>query len=134
MIIEDVALIVKSPSPIPHPLNVWSQPPTLLYQGQNLYNISYRGQNTNSVLSSTYVHLPGGYVQLKPVETDSIALQVTAHLKAATDLRFSVLITYRFANESHRYTFAPPYVFEVIFAKASNWNPYHLQAGQLQKG
>lgn len=131
MIIEEVALVVKPASPIPHPLNVWSVPPSLMYQSENLYNMAYAGQSTNAVLPATYVHLPGGNVQLKPLESDSIALQVTPHLIAATALRFSILITYRFANESLRYTFSPPYIFEVIFAKSSNWNPYHLQDGRL---
>ncbi len=134
MIIEEVALVVKPASPIPHPLNVWSVPPSLTYQGENLYSTAYGGENTNTVLPATYVHLPGGNVQLKPLESDSIALQVTPHLIAATALRFSVQITYRFANQSHRYTFSPPSIFEVIFAKSSNWIPYHLQGGRLLQG
>ncbi len=134
MIIEEVALVVRQTPPIPHPLNVWVQPPSILYQSGNLYSVSYRGQEGNAVLPATYAHLPGGKAQLKPVETDSLLVQVVTDLVAATALRFSVQITYRFANEAHRYTFTPPYVFEIVFAKASNWNPYHLQGGQLVKG
>ncbi len=133
MIIEEVALVVKQTPPIPHPLNVLIQPPSLIYQSDNVYSAVYRGQDTGAILPATYVRLPGGNVQLKPIETDSLLLQVVPHLVAATDLRFGVQITYRFANESYRYTFVPPYVFEVVFAKASNWNPYHLQGGQFVK-
>lgn len=135
MIIEEVALVVKQTPSTPVPLNVLAQPPSLIYQNQsgNLYNVGYQGQPVNSVLPATYVHLPGGEVQLRPIETDSLYLQVTPRLVTAIDLRFSVRITYRIANEARRYTFTPPYVFEVVFAKAWNWNPYQLQAGRLVK-
>jgi hypothetical protein len=135
MIIEEVALVVKQIPSTPLPLNVLAQPPSLLYQNTsgNLYNVGYQGQRVNAVLPATYVHLPGGYVQLKPIETDSLYLQVTPRLVTAIDLRFSVRITYRIANEARRYSFTPPYVFEVVFAKAWNWHPYHLQNGLLVK-
>ena len=133
MVIEEVALVVKQTPAIPPTLNVLSQPPSLVYQSGNLYSVIYGGQNVNAVLPATYVHLPGGNVQLKPNEPDSLLLQVIPHLVAAIDLRFSVQITYRIANESRRYTFMPPYIFEVVFAKAWNWHPYHLQDGRLVK-
>jgi hypothetical protein len=133
MIIEEVALVVKQTPSTPEPLNVLAQPPSLLYQSGNLYNVDYQGQRVNAVLPATYVHLPGGYVQLRPIETDSLYLQVTPRLVTAIDLRFSVQITYRIANEARRYSFTPPYVFEVVFAKAWNWHPYQLQDGRLVK-
>ncbi len=133
MIIEEVALVVKQTPSTPLPLNVLAQPPSLVYQSGNLYNVGYQGQRSNAVLPATYVHLPGGYVQLKPLEPDSLYLQVTPRLMTAIDLRFSVRITYRIANEARRYSFTPPYVFEVVFAKAWNWHPYHLQDGRLVK-
>jgi hypothetical protein len=136
MIIEEVALVVKQTPSTPLPLNVLAQPPSLLYQNQsgNLYNVGYQGQQrVNAALPATYVHLPGGYVQLRPIETDSLYLQVTPRLVTAIDLRFSVRITYRIANEARRYSFTPPYVFEVVFAKAWNWHPYQLQDGRLVK-
>jgi hypothetical protein len=132
MIIEEVALVVKQTPSTPPILNVLAQPPSLVYQ-DNLYNVGYQGQRINAVLPATYVHLPGGYVQLKPIETDSLLVQVTPRLVRAIDLRFSVQITYRIANDSRRYTFMPPYIFEVVFAKAWNWHPYHLQDGRLVK-
>jgi hypothetical protein len=135
MIIEEVALVVKQTPSTPVPLNVLAQPPSILYQNQsgNLYNVDYQGQRVNAVLPATYVHLPGGYVQLRPIETDSLYLQVTPRLVTAVDLRFSVQITYRIANEARSYSFTPPYVFEVVFAKTWNWHPYHLQDGRLVK-
>jgi hypothetical protein len=95
--------------------------------------VGYQGQRVNAVLPATYVHLPGGYVQLRPIETDSLYLQVTPRLVTAIDLRFGVRITYRIANEARRYSYTPPYVFEVVFAKAWNWHPYQLQDGRLVK-
>lgn len=133
MIIEQIALVVEQLPSIPHPLNVWSQPPSLVYQSGNLFSVTYGGQDVHAVLSSTYVPLPGGHMQLKPIETDSLLLQIVPHLIAATALRFSLQITYHIANELRRYTFNPGYVFEVIFAKVQNWNAYHLQGGQLVK-
>lgn len=134
MLLEEVALVVEQTPSIPHPLNVLVQPPSVGYEGGNLYKVIYRGEEVDAVLPAVYAHLPGGFAQLKPLETDSLLLQVVPRLVAATDLRFSIKITYRFANESRRYTFTPPYVFEVIFANASNWNPYRLQGGRLEKG
>jgi hypothetical protein len=135
MIIEEVALVVKQTPSTPEPLNVLAQPPSLLYENTsgNLYNVDYQGQRVNAALPASYVHLPGGYVQLKPTETDSLYLQVTPRLATATDLRFSLRITYRIANEARRYSFTPPYVFEIVFAKAWNWHPYQLQGGHLMK-
>jgi len=134
MIIEQVALVVEQLPSIPHPLNVWSQPPSLVYQSGNLFSVTYGGQDVHAVLPATYVPLPGEHMQLKPVETDSLLMRIIPHVIAATALRFSLQITYRFANESRRYTFNPGYVFEVVFAKTPNWNTYHLQDGQLVKG
>ena len=133
MIIEDVALVVKQIPETPNTLNVWSQPPSLLYQSGNLYSVNYGGQDVNAVLHAIYVHLPLGHVQLHPVETDSLYLQIVPRVKIATDLRFSMQITYRIANEAQEHTFTPPYVFEVVFAKASNWHSFHLEHGQLVK-
>lgn len=133
MIIEQVALVVEELPSIPHPLNVWSQPPSVVYQSGNLFRVTYAGQDVHTVLPATYIPQPGGQMQLKPLETDSLLLQITPHLIVATALRFSLQITYHIANELRRYTFNPGYVFEVIFAKVSNWNTYHLQDGQLVK-
>ena len=133
MLFEDVALVVKQIPATPKPLNVWSQPPSLLYQGGNLYSVNYGGEDVNAVVHAIYVQRPFGHVQLFPTESDSIYLQVVPHLKIATDLRFSIQITYRIANEKERHIFTLPYVFEVVFAKASNWHSFHLEHGQLVK-
>lgn len=134
MIIEQVALMIQQAAVTPNPLNVWVQPPSLVYQSGNLYNAVYWGQDSGTVVPATYVRLPAGWVQLQPLETDTIQLQVTPQLRIATTLRFSIRIIYRYANEAQVHIFTFPKVFVVIFAKASNWHPYHLQDGQFVAG
>jgi hypothetical protein len=50
------------------------------------------------------------------------------------DLKFKVTITYRFADENWLRRFTMPYVFEVVFSDALNWQPYSLQGGRLLPG
>ncbi len=133
MLIENVDLVVKQTPSIPFPLNALSQPLSTTYQSVNLYSFAYRGEAANAVLPGFYVRLPGGNAELKPLETDSLILQVIPHLLVAEALRFNIQITYRFANEAQRFTFTFPYTFEAIFAKVSNWNAYQFQGGRLVK-
>jgi hypothetical protein len=132
MIIEDVSLLVEGAAPPPNPLRVWLKGAPLEYTA-NPFSADYAGQQGNGVLAARYAGpVPEGHVQLNPGESDELAIQVRS--PSPVDLKFRVAITYRIANEDQLRRFTMPYVFEVVFSDALNWQPYTLQGGRLLPG
>lgn len=129
MIIEDVALVVVSAKPPPDPLRVWLKGAPLEYTA-NPFTALYLGQQRDATIAAQYGGpVPEGHVQLSPGESDEFAIQVRS--RSRVDLKFQVAITYRIADQDQLRRFTMPYVVEVVFSDALNWQPYTLQGGRL---
>jgi hypothetical protein len=129
MIIEEVSLLVVGATPPPNPLRIWLKGAPLEYTA-NPFKAEYTGQQRDGVIVARYAgQVPEGHVQLNPGESDELAIQVRS--RSLADLRFKVAITYRIAGDDQLHRFTVPYVFEVVFSDALNWQPYSLQGGRL---
>lgn len=131
MTIEKVELVVQQVSPIPRPLNVWTNPSSIDYENDNQYQAIYAGQEAGAILPSEYLRFKNGFVHLNPRETDQIDLHLVSRVEA--DIQFSVQVLYRIDNESQRHSLrlSLPRPFEVMFADASDWRLYHFQNGHF---
>ncbi len=129
MTIEKVELVVQQVSPIPRPLNVWTEPLSTTYENANQYRAVYAGQEAGAILPTEYLRFKNGFVHLNPRgspgDTDSIDLHLVSRVEA--DIQFSVQVIYRVDNESQWHLLSLPRRFEVVFADASSWRLYHLQ-------
>jgi hypothetical protein len=131
LIIEQVVLLAKKVTLNPYPLRVWTESEPRSFDS-NLYQVTYRGQESGSHLLATYTPLSGirgGNVQLLPGESDELDIQITS--KAIADIQFQVQVTYRIINDSQEHHITLPNLFEVIFSSTSNWFPYYFQDGHL---
>ena len=129
MIIEEASLLVVGATPPPNPLRVWLKGAPLEYTA-NPFTAQYAGQQRDGVLAAQYAGpVREGHVQLDAGESDELAIQVRS--ASPVDLKFKVTITYRIANEDQLRRLTMPYVFEVVFSDALNWQPYSLQGGRL---
>jgi hypothetical protein len=128
MVIEQVALVIESVPPMPRPLNVWTRSPAVGYL-TNFYQVTYRGEQKNSVLPAKFVSQLYGGIELAPGEADQLNIQVSSRVIA--DLRFRVQVTYRVSNESQLHVLLLPRVFEVMFSDNSNWHEYRLENGRF---
>jgi hypothetical protein len=129
MIIEEASLLVVGATQPPNPLRVWLKGAPLEYTA-NPFSAEYTGQQRDGVVAAQYAGpVREGHVQLNPGESDELAIAVRS--TSPVDLNFKVMITYRIANEDQLRRFTMPYVFEVVFSDALNWQPYSLQGGRL---
>jgi hypothetical protein len=129
MIIKEVDLGVQKVDPIPHPLNVWNDSLLVHYDNENHYRVIYFGQEAGAVMPAEYLRFQNGFVHLKPRESDQIDIHIISRLEA--NLYFSVQVIYSIDNESQPHVLKLPRVFQVIFAKVSDWHLYHLQYGHF---
>lgn len=128
LVIDQVTLVVnKQAQMVPYPLRVWIANNVLAYDN-NLYHVTYRGQEVHTVLFALPTQ-PVNVVELLPGETDELSLEVRSAVVA--DLSFQVQVTYHVIGDLASYTLTLPNVFEVIFSDPANWHPYSLQDGHL---
>jgi len=128
IVIEQVAIVIESVPPMPRPLNVWASSPGGIYV-TNIYQVTYRGEEKNTVLPAEFVSQLYGGIELDPGEADQLNIQVSSHMIA--DLRFRTQVTYRVSNESQLHVLLLPHVFEVVFSDNSNWHVYRLENGRF---
>jgi hypothetical protein len=131
LVVERVQLMVTGVPPITQPVNAWFAGRPAAYTSQ-LFTILYHGEPAGARLDATYAATPTGFVQLVPGEADTLAMEIDP--RSTADLHFQISVTYRVTNDSRLQTLTLPQVFEVIFSDASNWHPYHLQAGRFVPG
>jgi len=128
MVIEQVALVIESVPPMPRPLNVWLRSPAVGYL-TNFYQVTYRGEQKNTVLPAKFVSQLYGGIVLAPGEADQLNIQISSRVLA--DLRFRIQVTYRVSNESQLHVLLLPRIFEVVFSDNSNWREYRLESGRF---
>ncbi len=128
VIIEQVAIVIESVPPMPRPLNVWARSPAVGYL-TNFYQVTYRGEEKNTVLPAKFVSQLYGGIVLAPGEADQLNIQVSSHMIA--DLRFRIQVIYRVSNESQLHVLLLPHVFDVVFSDDSNWHEYQLENGRF---
>ena len=126
ILIENVALVITSLPPIPHPLNVWSSGSGIDYH-TNPYLVSYRGLTGQRVLVASYVSVQPVHVELNPGEPDQLDVQVSS--RVPVNLQFHLQITYHVAGESQLHVLMLPMTFQVMFSESSNWHEYLLRNG-----
>jgi hypothetical protein len=126
ILIENVALVIASLPPIPHPLNIWNSGSRIDYH-TNPYLVSYRGLTGQRILVASYVSVQPVHVELSPGEPDQLDMQVSS--RVPVDLRFRCQVTYHVAGESRLHILVLPMIFEVVFSDSSNWHEYQLRNG-----
>lgn len=130
MFIEEIGVLIHDAQRAPSPLRVWVKGAPLDYEA-NPYELIYIGQTPGTTVSARYVGaVPDAHVQLAPGESDEVTLTVTSAV--AVDLKFKVDIAYRVGDHLKVRTLELPYLFEVVFSDALNWNEYQLQNGQFK--
>ena len=129
LVIDQVALLInKQAQVIPYPLRVVIENNVSTYNN-NLYRVTYRGQEPGALLTALYMEQPLGVVSLVPGETDEISLEVRSTV--VVGLHFQVQVTYHVIGELASHTLTLPNIFEIIFSDQTNWHPYQIQAGHL---
>jgi hypothetical protein len=127
--IDQVGLLInKQTQEIPYPLRIVFRTDMYTYDN-NLYQVTYRGQEPGAQLSALYMPVPLGFVSLVPGETDEISLEVRSTV--VVDLRFQVQVIYHVIGDLASHTLLLPNIFEVVFSDPANWHPYQIQSGHL---
>lgn len=122
ILIDSVTLQLLHIFSLPRPLTVWtSGTPTT--DTTHPYPTTYTGQESGQLLYA----VPFQNVSLAHDEPDQLDIQV--HSTVSAYLQFKVAITYHIASASQ--TFTLPWIFQVIFSDASNWQEYTLYGGSL---
>lgn len=128
LVIDQVALLIKQQAQvIPYPLRVVINHP--LTYDNNLYRVTYRGQEAGAQLIALFMTQPQGFVSLVPGETDEISLEVRSMV--VVDLHLQVQVTYHVITELATHTLTLPDIFEIVYSDKTNWHPYQVQNGHL---
>lgn len=128
IVIEKVELLVQNVPPLAQPLNVWHAGAPAIYNHE-LFTVDYHGEPAGTALEATFAEQGGGFVQLEPGETDTLAIQINP--KVTAELQFQVRITYRVTNESATHTLTLDHSFDTVFSNATNWHLYQIQNGHF---
>ncbi len=122
--IDQIALLVKRQAQeIPYPLRVWMASNVSTYNN-NLYRVTYRGQEAKTALIALYVIQSLGFVSFLPGETDELSLEIRSTV--VVDLHFQIQVTYHVIGLLASHSLTLPNIFEIIFSDSANWHPYQL--------
>lgn len=128
LVIESVALRVVASEPLPAQVNVWSRGADREYN-TNPFLVRYEGQPKGAQITSAFLGLPGGHVQLLPGEGDQLDVRVLSTVPVR--LSFQIAITYRVSNDSFSHPLLLPTVYEVVFSDATHWVQYQYKDGHF---